>query len=185
MTFRGDDLTTPATPDTSQAPQHGFPSSHPYTCVGRWAGLVGWLTGRLMVAGLSPINSRNLIIVGRCSPSLQPKRQATWWRLQRSQPRSSLSVTRMKRIESGMWNLKASPDGLAARIGRFGGTDLTVSAGQRRCANPAAYPNCRSRRRSCRGPLLLCSRSLLGSDVNRSIRSAGRKRVGLAPAGPD
>jgi hypothetical protein len=64
MTFRGDDLTTPATPDTSQAPQHGFPGSHPYTCVGRWAGLVGWLTGRLMVAGLSPINSRNLIIVG-------------------------------------------------------------------------------------------------------------------------
>jgi hypothetical protein len=151
---RGDDLTTPAAPDTSQAPQHGFPDSHPYTCVGRWAGLVGWLTGRLMVAGLSPINSRNLIIVGRCSPSLQPKRQATWWRLQRSQPRSSLSVTRMKRIESGMWNLKASPDGLAARIGRFGGTDLTVSAGQRRCANPAAYPNCRSRRRSCRGPLV-------------------------------
>src|SRR5271167_4542364 len=81
------------------------------------------------------INSRNLIIVGRCSPSLQPKRQATWWRLQRSQPRSSLSVTRMKGIESGMWNLKASPDGLAARIGRFGGTDLTVSAGQRRCAD--------------------------------------------------
>jgi hypothetical protein len=33
--------------------------------------------------------------------------------------------------------------------------------------------------------LLLCSRALLGSDVNRSIRSAGRKRVGLAPAGPD
>jgi hypothetical protein len=27
-----------------------------------------------MVAGLSPINSRNLIIDGRCSPSLQPKR---------------------------------------------------------------------------------------------------------------
>ena len=79
MTFRGDDLTTPATPDTSQAPEHGFPGSHPYTCVGRWAGLVGWLRGRLMVAGLSPINSRNLIIVGRCSPSLQPKRQATWW----------------------------------------------------------------------------------------------------------
>jgi len=34
MTFRGDDLTIPATPDTSQAPQHGFPGSHPYTCVG-------------------------------------------------------------------------------------------------------------------------------------------------------
>jgi hypothetical protein len=29
VTFRGDDLTTPATPDTSQAPQHGFPGSHP------------------------------------------------------------------------------------------------------------------------------------------------------------
>jgi hypothetical protein len=39
MTFRGDDLTTPATPDSSQAPQHAFPGSHPYTCVGRWAGL--------------------------------------------------------------------------------------------------------------------------------------------------
>jgi hypothetical protein len=54
------------------------------------------------------------------------------------------------------WNVEsqASPDGLAARIGRFGGTDLTVSAGQRRCANPAAHPNCRSRRRSCRGPLV-------------------------------
>jgi hypothetical protein len=38
------------------------------------------------------------------------------------------------------WNVesKALPDGLAASIGRFGGTDLTVSAGQRRCANPAA-----------------------------------------------
>src|ERR1700730_12969775 len=36
MTFRGDDLTTPATPDTSQAPQHGFQGSHPYTCVGRY-----------------------------------------------------------------------------------------------------------------------------------------------------
>jgi hypothetical protein len=72
MTFRGDDLTTPVTPDTSQASRHWFPGSHPYTCVGRWAGLVGWLTGRLMVAGLSPINSRNLIIVERCSPSLQP-----------------------------------------------------------------------------------------------------------------
>jgi cytochrome P450 len=44
----------------------------------RWAGLAGWMTGRLMVAGLSPINSGMLpIIVGRCSPSLQPKRQAT------------------------------------------------------------------------------------------------------------
>jgi len=43
MTFRGDDLTTPAMPDTSQAPQLGFPGSHPYTCVGRWAGLVGGL----------------------------------------------------------------------------------------------------------------------------------------------
>jgi hypothetical protein len=74
---------------------------------------------------------------------------------------------------------RCGSDGLAARIGRFGGTDLTVSAGQRRCANPVAYPNCRSRRRSCRGPLLLCSRALLGSDVNRSIRSAGRKRVGV------
>jgi hypothetical protein len=63
--------------------------------------------GRPQMARLSPINSSNLIIVGRCSPSLQPKRQATWWRLQRSQ---SLSVTRMKRIESGMWNLKASLD---------------------------------------------------------------------------
>jgi len=66
----------------------------------------------------------------------------------------------------------------------FGGTDLTVSAGQRRSI----------RRRTPiadRGAdlvevrLLLCSRALLGSDVNRSIRSAGRKRVGLAPAAPD
>ena len=120
--------------------------------------MVGWLTGRLMVAGLSPINSRNLIIVGRCSPSLQPKRQATWWRLQRSQPRSSLSVTRMKHIESGMWNLKASPDGLAARIGRFGGTDLAVSVGQRRCANPAACPIADRGADLVEVRLLLCSR---------------------------
>ena len=51
----------------------------------------------------------------------------------------------MKRIESGMWNLKASPNGLAVRIGRFGGTDLTVSAGQRRwgkCAAPASRAAC-------------------------------------------
>lgn len=47
--------------------------------------MVGWLADRLMVAGLSPINSRNLIIVGRCSPSLQPKHQATWWRCERHQ----------------------------------------------------------------------------------------------------
>ena len=109
MTFRGDDLTTPATPDTSQAPQHGFPGSHPYTCVGPWAGLVGWITGRLMVAGLSPINSRKLpIIVGRCSPSLQPKRQAIWWRLQRSQPQSSLSVTEwdVSRVKRGTSKLR-------------------------------------------------------------------------------
>jgi len=33
--------------------------------VARWAGLVGWLTGRLMVAGLSPINSRELPIMVR------------------------------------------------------------------------------------------------------------------------
>ena len=91
----------------------------------------------------------------------------------------------MKRIESGMWNLKASPDGLAARIGRFGGTDLTVSAGQRRCANPAAYPIADRGADLVEVRLLLCSGALLGSDVNRSIRSAGRKRVGLAPAGPD
>jgi len=45
MTFRGDDLTTPATPDTSQAPQQGFPGSHPYTCVGRWAGIGGLADG--------------------------------------------------------------------------------------------------------------------------------------------
>jgi len=33
MTFRGDDLTTPATPDTAQAPQHRFLGSHPlYLC---------------------------------------------------------------------------------------------------------------------------------------------------------
>jgi hypothetical protein len=32
--------------------------------------------------------------------------------------------------------------------------------------------------------LLLWSRALRGSEVNRSIRSAGRKRVGLAPAVP-
>jgi hypothetical protein len=174
MTFRGDDLTTPATPDTSQAPQHGFPGSHPYTCVGRWAGLVGWLTGRLMVAGLSPINSRNLIIVGRCSPSLQPKRQATWWRLQRSQPRSSLSVTRMKRIESGMWNLKASLDGLAARIGRMVAPTrlfLRASGGAPiRRRTPIADQGADL----VKVRLLLCSRALLGSDVNRSIRSAGR-----------
>jgi len=83
-----------------------------------------------------------------------------------------------------MWNLKVSPDGLAARIGRFGGTDLTVSA-------TGAAPIRRRTPIADRGAdlvevrLLLCSRALLGSDVNRSIRSAGRKRVGLAPAGPD
>jgi hypothetical protein len=78
MPFRGDDLKTPATPDTSQAPQRGFLAASLYR-VARWAGLVGWLTGRLMVAGLSPINSRELpIMVRRCSPSLQSKRQATY-----------------------------------------------------------------------------------------------------------
>jgi hypothetical protein len=91
----------------------------------------------------------------------------------------------MKRIESGMWNLKASPDGLAARIGRFGGTDLAVSVGQRRCANPAACPIADRGADLVEVRLLLCSRAVLGSDVNRSIRSAGRKRVGVAPAGPD
>jgi len=185
MTFRGDDLTTPATPDTSQAPQHGFPGSHPYTCVGRWAGLVGWLTGRLMVAGLSPINSRNLIIVGRCSPSLQPKRQATWWRLQRSQPRSSLSVTRMKRIESGCGISKPRP-----MVSLHGSVVLVAPTWLFLWASGAA-PIRRRAPIADRGAdlvevrLLLCSRALLGSDVNRSIRSAGRKRVGLAPAGPD
>jgi hypothetical protein len=88
-----------------------------------------------MVAGLSPINSRNLIIDGRCSPSLQPKRLFL--------PASGAAPIRRR-----------TP--IANR-----GADLVEVR------------------------LLLCSRALLGSDVNRSIRSAGRKRVGLAPAGPD
>jgi hypothetical protein len=66
MTFRGNDLTTPATPDTSRAPQHGFPGSHPYTCVGRWAALVGWLTGRLMVA-----------VLGVGTKTVMPRRSAS------------------------------------------------------------------------------------------------------------
>jgi hypothetical protein len=35
MTFRGDDLTTPAMPDTSQAPQHGFLATIPIPIVCR------------------------------------------------------------------------------------------------------------------------------------------------------
>jgi hypothetical protein len=45
-TFRGDDLTTPATPDTLKRRSTGFLAAIPYTCVGRWAGLVGRITGR-------------------------------------------------------------------------------------------------------------------------------------------
>jgi hypothetical protein len=62
---------------------------------------------------------------------------------------------RMGRLESETWKLEAARAGLAARIGPFGGADLTFSAGQRRCPNPAAYPNCRSWRRSCQGRLAM------------------------------
>jgi hypothetical protein len=57
----GDDLTTPATPNTSQAPQRGFLAASPIPV---WGG-GRWLAGRLMVAGLSPINSRELPIIVR------------------------------------------------------------------------------------------------------------------------
>jgi hypothetical protein len=40
MPFRGDDLTTPATPNTSQAPQRGFLAASLYLC-----GAVGGIGG--------------------------------------------------------------------------------------------------------------------------------------------
>ena len=119
MPFRGDDLKTPATPDTSQAPQRGFLAASLYLC-----GAVG-----------------------------------------------------------GIGGLAYGPaDGGWAFAHQFAQPDLRASAA---IGNWGTPPNWRSAADLVEVRLLLCSRALLGSDVNRSIRSAGRKRVGLAPAGPD
>jgi sugar phosphate permease len=78
----------------------GFVAAIPYACGVVGSVGAGWVTDRLMAGGFSPINSRKLPISSawwrwRYSPSSQPKRRATWWRLWPSRPQSSSPVAQV------------------------------------------------------------------------------------------
>ena len=130
MTFRGDDLTTPAAPDTSQAPQHGFPGSHRlYLC-----------RALCRIGGLDYGPTDGGWAFAHQFAQAPDHRRAVFTSVAAEMPSNLVAVTaisaavffvgdRMGRIESETRNLEASPDSLAARIGRFGGADLTCFCG--------------------------------------------------------